>query len=113
MAVSLKAIWDHRMQILEGVKNSVFKKDHIEFMASERMKICEACPLIDKEGSNCMLAGTQPCCSACGCKLSLKIRSMSSECAHPDGSKWEAVITQEEEDKLYNEINYDPDGTSV
>ena len=112
MAISLKTIWNQRMKILEGVKNSIFKKDHIEFIALERMKICEACPLIDKEGSKCMLPGTQPCCGACGCKLSLKTRSMSSECSHPDGPKWEAMITEEEEEKLYEDINYDPDATS-
>lgn len=112
MAISLKTIWNQRMKILEGVKNSIFKKDHIEFIALERMKICEACPLIDKEGSKCMLPGSQPCCSACGCKLSLKTRSMSSECSHPDGPKWESMITEEEEEKLYEDINYDPDATS-
>ena len=113
MALSLKQIWNHRMQILEGVKNTVFKKDHIEFIASERMKICNACPKIDIEGSKCMVAGTKPCCSVCGCKLALKTRSMASECPDLDGARWEAVISEEEEDKLYNEINYNPDGTSV
>lgn len=107
--MDLKTIWKNKMQILEGVKNTIFKKDHIEFIASERMKICEACPLIDKEGSKCLVPGTAPCCGACGCKLAFKTRSLSSECAHPDKPKWEAILTNEEQDKLYEEINYNPE----
>ena len=107
--MDLKTIWKNKMQILEGVKNTIFKKDHIEFIASERMKICEACPLIDREGSKCMVPGTAPCCGACGCKLAFKTRSLSSECAHPDKPKWEAILTDEEQDKLYEEINYNPE----
>jgi len=56
-----------------------------------------------------MIPGTQPCCSACGCKLSFKIRSLSSKCAHPDGPKWKALLSQEEEDNLYEKIEYNPD----
>lgn len=55
------------------------------------------------------MPGTQPCCEVCGCKLSFKTRSLASECPHPDGSKWVAQMTQEEEDKYYKEINYNPD----
>ena len=28
--MSIKKIWKNRKQILEGIKNSVFKKEHIE-----------------------------------------------------------------------------------
>ncbi len=73
------------------------------------MEICLKCPLIDNEGFMCMIPGTAPCCSACGCKLAFKTRSLSSECAHPTEPKWRAVITQEEEDKMYADINYNPD----
>ena len=107
--MDLKTIWKNKMKILEGVKNTLFKKDNVEFIAAERMKICEACPLIDREGSKCMVPGTAPCCGACGCKLAFKTRSLSSECAHPDKPKWEAILTDEEQDKLYEEINYNPD----
>ena len=107
--MDLKTIWKNKMQILEGVKNTIFKKNHIEFIASERMKICEACPLIDKEGSKCLVPGTAPCCGACGCKLAFKTRSLSSECPHPEGSRWESILTDEEQDKLYEEINYNPE----
>lgn len=39
-----------------------------------------------------MVKGTQPCCGECGCSLSLKLRSMDSECPHPDGPKWGAEV---------------------
>jgi hypothetical protein len=113
MGLSLKEIWNHRMQILEGVKNTIFKKDHIEFIATERMKICQACPLIDLKGDKCLVPGTAPCCGECGCKLAFKTRSMSSECPHPEGSRWESIITEEEEEKLYTDINYNPDDISI
>lgn len=56
------------------------------------MEICKQCPLIDLEGTKCMIVGTHPCCGECGCSLSLKLRSPESECAHPDGPKWREVI---------------------
>jgi hypothetical protein len=43
------------------------------------------------------MKGTQPCCGDCGCSLTFKTRSLSSDC--PQG-KWDALITEEEEDKL-------------
>jgi len=36
-----------------------------------------------------MVVGTQPCCGICGCSLSMKLRSMDSQCPHPDGPKWD------------------------
>jgi len=105
----IKKIFQNLGKIFEGAKNNLFKKSEIEAIAFERMSICEACPLLDREGTKCMVPGTAPCCSACGCKLSYKTRSLSSECAHPDGPKWKAEITQEEEDKLYLDIDYNPD----
>jgi len=73
------------------------------------LAICNECPSLDKTGDNCLMAGTQPCCSICGCKLAFKTRSLSSECPHPDGPKWKATMTEEEQDKYYKEINYNPD----
>ena len=95
-------------QILEGISNTVFKTPEIELVAEARMDICKKCPLLDVEGSKCMIPGTAPCCGDCGCKLAFKTRSLSSECTHPDGPKWNAVLSPEEEDKLYKELNYNP-----
>lgn len=55
------------------------------------------------------MPGTEPCCGACGCSLSFKTRSLASECAHPDGPLWEAILTQEEEDIIYKKLNYNPE----
>ena len=105
----LKKIWIHRKQILEGITNAIFKKTYIEKIANERLEICEQCELIDTTGNKCLIPGTQPCCSACGCKLYLKVRSLSSHCEHPEEPLWVAVLDDDEQDKLYNEIEYDPD----
>jgi|TARA_Y100000361_G_scaffold146432_1_gene156833 hypothetical protein len=81
-------------QVAEGLKNNIFKKDHVEAVATERFKICIQCSLYDATGENCAAgSATKPCCSDCGCSLSLKVRSLSSEC--PKGF-WEAVIPDKE-----------------
>jgi RNA polymerase-binding transcription factor DksA len=91
--------WKNRKQIMEGLKNSLIRKSYIEAIASDRYKICKECDKKDDTGKECAVPGTQPCCSLCGCTLSLKTRSLSSEC--PAG-KWKALITEEDEDELEN-----------
>ena len=99
--MSLIKLWKEKGKILEGVKNSIFKQEHIEEIAASRMAICKVCPLIDNEGTKCYMAGTQPCCGDCGCKLSFKTRSISSSC--PKG-KWDAIASEEEEEAIINSI---------
>jgi len=84
-------------KIIAGAFNTLFKRRRVEAVAKKRMSICNKCELLDTEGSNCFVTGTQPCCSDCGCSLALKTRSLSSGC--PKG-KWEAVMTEEEEEQL-------------
>jgi len=48
-----------------------------------------------------MMPGTQPCCGECGCSMGFKLRSLSSSCPI---DKWEAVLTEEEEDELNKNI---------
>lgn len=93
-------IWKNRNQIIEGIKNNIFKTDHIEEIAAERMKFCEGCVLFDGE---CAVPGTGPCCGSCGCSLKLKIRSLSAECPLPE-PKWKAVLTFEEEYLLQQKL---------
>lgn len=93
----LGKIWENRKQIMEGIKNSVIRDAFVEKVAEERRKICDGCIRKDDEGKSCVVPGTQPCCNLCGCSLSFKTRSLSSEC--PD-LRWHAVITEEDEDKL-------------
>lgn len=109
MLKKIKIIWKNRKEIFQGIKNNWFKKIEIEEIAFKRLEICLKCPSIDNTGAYCLVPGTNPCCSICGCKLMLKTRSLSSECPHPDGPKWKATMTEEEQDKLYTNINYNPD----
>jgi hypothetical protein len=98
-------IWKSKGQILEGITNSIFKKEDVEEIAQQRMQICNECDLLDVQGEGCMVPGTAPCCNekkgGCGCSLSLKTRALSSDC--PLG-KWEAILTEEEEDKLNQKL---------
>ena len=64
-----------------------------------RMEVCNSCDARDDKGKECAIKGTQPCCMLCGCSLSFKTRSLSSDCP---ANKWYAVITEEEEDALDN-----------
>ena len=109
MLTKLKVIWKNRKEIFQGIKNRWFKHAEIEEIAFNRMEICNTCPSLDTKGSYCLMPGTQPCCSICGCKLAYKTRSLSSSCPHPDGPKWEATMTEQEQDELYLNINYNPD----
>ena len=78
-------VWNNRLLILNGFKNYITRRDHIEKLANTRMSICEECPLLDLKGTKCFAPGTQPCCGSCGCSLKLKTRSEEAEC--PEG-KW-------------------------
>ena len=99
-------IWKAKGQILEGVKNSVFKKEHVEEIAEARMSICYFCDLYTEDDKGCMVVGTSPCCNqdkgGCGCSLGFKTRSLSADC--PMGH-WKAELTQEEEDALNQKLN--------
>ena len=98
-------IWKSKNQILEGITNSIFKKEDVEQIAHDRMQICYKCALLDMQGEGCMVPGTQPCCNeklgGCGCSLGFKTRSLSSEC--PKGY-WKAEMSQEEEDLLNKKL---------
>ena len=98
-------IWKSKGQIVEGITNSIFKKEDVEEIAQARMQICINCALYDVQGEGCMVPGTQPCCDekkgGCGCSLGFKTRSLSSDC--PLG-KWKAELTEEEEDQLNQKL---------
>lgn len=104
---SLITIWKSKWQIIEGLKNSIFKKIDVEKIAQQRMQICMKCALYDVQGEGCMVPGTQPCCNeklgGCGCSLSIKTRSLSSSCPL-ESPKWKAVLTEEEENALNQKL---------
>lgn len=101
---ALNKIWKERNKILEGVKNSVFKKADVENIAAERMSICATCSHLDTKGDKCMVPGTQPCCGLCGCSLHLKTRALSAYC---DALRWKALIKPEDEEILFQHLEND------
>ncbi len=98
----VKKIFQNRNQILEGIKNKLFKKEHVEAIAKDRWQICIKCESLDVKGDKCTMPATQPCCGECGCSLGFKLRSLSSACP---SDKWKAVLTEDEEDKLNKSID--------
>lgn len=90
-------MWENKAQILEGIKNRLVRNEFVEDVARVRMEVCNSCDSKDSIGKECAIPGTQPCCMLCGCSLSFKTRSLSSDCP---ANKWYAVITEEEEDEL-------------
>ena len=93
---TLKKIWKDRNKILEGITNAIIRDEFVEDVAKHRMKVCDAC---EYKGDKCLVPGTGPCCNDCGCSLSFKTRSLSSDCPK---DKWKALVSEEEEDKLDN-----------
>jgi hypothetical protein len=102
-------IWKNRNKILEGLRNSVFKRDDVELIANERIAICRSneCGFHDPNGiSEAAVAKGKESCGSCGCKLSWKTRSLSSNC--PINS-WEAILSETEEAALNNNLGIEPD----
>lgn len=92
--MNLKKIWNARNEILDGIKNKIFKSKAVEAIAEERNKVCIQCEFYDDQGTHCYVPGTEPCCGSCGCSLQFKQRSLSSDC--PEGY-WEPVLTEDED----------------
>jgi hypothetical protein len=101
----IKTIWQNRKNIWYGIYYKYINRtDHSKTIAEARMKICNACPHIDHTGHQCLVPATQPCCGKCGCSLALKVFSLSSGCGDDNNPRWEAIMTEEEED-VYREIH--------
>jgi len=88
-------------KIAEGISNNIFKKEHVEAVATDRFQTCVKCSLFDAGGDKCVAQGTQPCCADCGCSLAFKLRSLSSEC--PKGY-WDAFTSEEQEELITKQI---------
>lgn len=101
-------IFQKRKQIFEGIMNTLFTSKDVEEIAAKRMEVCNSCPHIDREGSKCFVVATKPCCGICGCKLGYKVRSLSESCPDPDGERWEAILSPDEEAEVNSKIGYDP-----
>jgi len=94
-------IFKNADKIAEGIKNKVFKKEHVEAIATDRFQICIKCSLFDASGDKCVAPGTHPCCGDCGCSLGFKVRSISSEC--PKGY-WDAYTSEDVEELIIKQI---------
>lgn len=97
-------VWKSKGQIVEGITNSIFKKEDVEKVAAARLAICIECPsklYTHDDSKGCIAPGTSPCCNlslgGCGCSLGFKTRSLSATC---EKGHWDAELSQQEEDKL-------------
>lgn len=103
---NLIQLWKNKGQILEGIKNSIFKPADITEVVNHRMTICKTCALYDIAGTGCVIPGTGPCCDqskgGCGCSLLFKTNSLSSACPK---NLWKAILTPQEEDLLTQSLD--------
>lgn len=102
--INVRKIWKHKAEILEGLKNNIFKTEAVEKIKDERNKLCVSCVFYDEAGTKCEVPGTGPCCGACGCSLALKQRCLSCAC---EKGYWDAVITDDEQVNLEKLENND------
>lgn len=100
MSISIIKLWKNKGKILEGIKNNIFKSEHVEEIYNERRAICQACIHRDDSGETCEVRGTNPCCGKCGCSLAIKLRALSAGCGDEEDPRWGPILTEEEEDKL-------------
>lgn len=101
---NLIQLWKKKGKILEGIRNAIFKREDVESIAEERLRICRSnkCGYHDAEGRSeaAVVKGAESCAS-CGCKLSWKSRALSDEC--PEGY-WKRVLTETEEAVLKEKL---------
>ncbi len=103
---NLTKLWKSKWKILEGIKNSVFKRAYVENIKEARLVICRknSCGYYNVKGDAdiCYVKGKE-CCNACGCNSILLARSLSASCSLFKVGKtplWDAVMSKEEEDKF-------------
>lgn len=101
-ANKIKTAWQNKEDIIEGFKNNVFKKEHVEEIAAERLSICKGCEFYDPKGEskNVIVKGTESC-GHCGCATQLKIRCLSCKCPI---DLWDAIVDDETNMKIHEII---------
>lgn len=99
--------------VFEGWRNDLFPperlKDVISKAHEERIEICRKCEFDSRNAKEAGLYKSKrkdEHCIKCGCPLQKKTKCLSCECPL---KKWLAVMTAQEEDKVY--INHNQDGT--
>lgn len=100
----------NRNKIWEGLRNKIFKQEHIELVSKERLEICRTntCGYHDPKGeSDAAVHKGHESCGACGCRLDLKTRSLSSDCGLKDLGKeplWIALVSKQDEEMIDSQI---------
>lgn len=107
----LPEIWKNKAQIAEGIKNRIFKKQHIEELATHRQEICKDCiwysekyrndeeipEVITKirgEDVRSTVTGRPDAhCINCGCNVATKTRCLSCNCPI---LRWQAVVSDDQ-----------------
>jgi hypothetical protein len=101
---NLILIWKKKDKILEGIMNSVFKREHVELIASSRLALCQSntCNHYDPKGvSPAAVVKGVPSCASCGCKIQWKIRALSDSCPL---RFWGSVLSHTEESVLKEKL---------
>ncbi len=90
-------------EIYEGWKNNLtpekYLSEQIVSISAQRLAVCRACPLNSIHAGPVNPLRFDEHCTKCHCTLAAKTKCLSCSCPI---SKWEAVITPEEEEKIEN-----------
>lgn len=112
----LPEIWRNRAGIAEGIKNRIFKQEHIEELAEYRHNICKGCIWYSENQRGKSLEEIPEVikqikgesivekingridnhCIFCGCNTGFKIRCLGCTCPLPD-KKWDKVTNSDQE----------------
>jgi hypothetical protein len=95
-------------QIIEGWRNKLIPPEHIKDLIKkvreERTEICNGCEFLSTNRLNYKTIRFDVHCTLCGCPISAKTSCLSCWC---DIHKWDAVITEEEEEEINNDEQID------
>lgn len=98
------------MEFMEGWRNHLIPpkdlKDTINKVSEERLAICSGCPMQSEnaKAEGKIILRLDVHCTACGCPLTAKTKSLSSKCPL-NPPKWEAVATDAERYEIEQQIN--------
>ena len=91
-------------EIYEGWRNHLYPpavfKEKIAQVSAERLAVCKGCEYNSANAPvHTWLTNVYEHCLECGCPLTVKSKCLSCGCGW---KKWEAVITEEEEEEINN-----------
>ena len=92
-------------QVYEGWRNHLFPPEHLKKaitrVSRERIVICRKCEYNSKNKEGFTLRIDEHCIN-CGCPLAAKTKCLSCSCPLKV-PRWNAVITEEQEEEINNE----------